>query len=213
MPRTAARKKTASAAKLDLYKLHKAEYVTPKKPVLIDAKPARYLTIEGSGEPGGDVFQVRIGALYAAAYTIKMASKQAGRDYTVCKLEADWWTPGAQPCAFDKVPKSRWCWKFLIRTPDFIGKSELSAAVKTLLAKGKDPEVGDVRLETVGEGPCVQMLHVGPYDQEQESLAAMRAFAEAGGLSPSGPHREIYLSDPRRVASEKLRTILRQPVR
>jgi hypothetical protein len=100
----------------------------------------------------------------------------------------------------------------MIRTPDFIGKKELDAAVATLLKRGKSPEVKEVKLESIKEGECVQMLHAGPYDKEHESIALMRRSAEANGLKMVGPHHEIYLSDPRRVEPERLKTILRQPV-
>lgn len=198
------------ASKLDLYKLHKAEYVTPKKPVLVRTKPAQYLTIQGQGAPGGERFTACIGALYGAAFTIKMTRKFAGkRDYAVCKLEGQWFFTG-DPNA---VPKEKWKWKLMIRTPDFVSRKDLDAATATLLKRGKAREVQSVRLETIDEGACVQMLHVGPYETECETIALMQEFAEAHGAKPAGPHHEIYLSDPRRVPPERLKTILRQPVR
>ena len=194
--------------KLDLYKLHKAEYVTPRKPVLIRVKPAQYLIIEGHGAPGNTRFQACIGALYGMAFTIKMARKFAGQqDYGVCKLEGQYFGDLAA------IPKDDWNWKLMIRTPDFITRKDLESAVAVLLKRGKPGEVKEVKLETLNEGECVQMLHVGPYDQECDSIALMRRFAEAGGLTLAGPHHEIYLSDPRRVPPERLRTILRQPMR
>lgn len=139
--------------KVDLYKLHKADYAAPKKPVLLEVAPARYLGIDGEGKPGGEEFQARVGALYGAAFTIKMTRKFAGKgDYAVCKLEG------------------------------------------------------------LDEGQCVQMLHLGPFDAERETIAVMRAFMDEEGLTRRGLHHEIYLSDPRRVAPERLRTILRLPV-
>jgi hypothetical protein len=194
--------------KLDLYKLHKAEYAMPRKPVLLRVKPAQYLTIEGHGAPGNARFQACIGALYGMAFTIKMARKFAGKqDYAVCKLEGQYFGD------LNTIPKDNWNWKLMIRTPDFIARPDLESALAVLLKRGKSPEVKEVKLETLEEGDCVQMLHVGPYDRESESVALMRRFAEAGGLSLAGPHHEIYLSDPRRVPPERLRTILRQPMR
>jgi hypothetical protein len=193
-------------AKLDLYKVHKAEYVTPRKPALVRAKPAQYLAIEGRGAPGNARFQACIGALYGMAFTVKMTRKFAGKqDYVVCKLEGQYF--GDLPA----TPKEEWTWKLLIRTPDFIGQKDMEAAVATLIKRGKSPEVKEVKLETIDEGDCVQMLHVGPYDKEHETVAQMRCFAEAGGLKLAGPHHEIYLSDPRRVPPERLKTILRVP--
>lgn len=201
----------ANAEKIDLYKLHKDEYVAPKKPVLVEIKPANYLTISGQGDPGGELFQARIGALYGMAYTIKMTSKFAGKDYVVCKLEGQWWSDES-PGDFSKVPKDKWQWKLLIRTPDFVGDEELRKTADALTKKGKTPDVKLVNLETIDEGRCVQMLHVGPYDKEGETIRAMKAFAEEQGLVLHGLHHEIYLSDPRRVAPDRLRTILRHPV-
>ena len=195
--------------KLDLYKLHKAEYVTPRKPVLVQTKPAQYLAIDGVGAPGGDRFSACIGALYAMAFTIKMTRKFAGKqDYAVCKLEGLWFFD-ADPA---KTPKDQWRWKLLIRTPDFITQAELRQTAVTLLKKGKPPEVEEVKLERLDEGQCVQMLHVGPYEREHESIMLMCALVASKGLKTIGPHHEIYLSDPRRVPPERLKTILRQPV-
>jgi hypothetical protein len=194
--------------KLDLYKVHKTEYVMPRQPALVHIKPAQYLAIEGRGAPGEARFQACIGALYAMAFTIKMTHKFAGRqDYTVCKLEGRYFGDLAG------APKKEWKWKLLIRTPDFIGEKEMDAAVATLLKRKKQEEVKEVKLEKIDEGDCVQMLHVGPYDKEHETIALMQHFAEGRGLKLAGPHHEIYLSDPRRVPAERLRTILRQPAR
>jgi len=198
--------------KIDLSKLHKEEYAAPKKPVLLDIGPATYLAISGQGEPGGPLFTQHIGALYAVAFTIKMTRKFAGeQDYAVGKLEAQWWCDGPED-NFAQVPKTQWRWRLLIRTPDFVKASELARAVEVLKKKGKTEPVEAVRLESVAEGRCVQMLHVGPYDREPETLAVMKAHAEKHGLKFHARHHEIYLSDPRRVPPEKLKTILRHPV-
>jgi hypothetical protein len=198
--------------KLDLYKLHKAEYAATRKPVLVELKPASYLAISGQGAPGGDLFTASIGALYGVAFTIKMTRKFAGQqDYAVCKLEGQWWSELAAD--FAKLPKDQWLWKLLIRTTDFIKKDDLRQAVAVLLKRGKGEDVKRVWLESLAEGLCVQMLHVGPYDRECETIAVMKAFAEKQQLVFSGKHHEIYLSDPRRVPPERLKTIVRQPVR
>jgi hypothetical protein len=194
--------------KIDLYKTHKQEYVAPKKPVLVLTGPAQYLAISGRGAPGGERFSACVGALYAVAFTVKMTRKFAGRqDYAVCKLEGQWFFDG-NPAA---IPKDRWQWKLLIRTPEFITQADRDQAVATLLKKGKPREIEEVTLEHIEEGQCVQMLHAGPYEREHETIAVMRDFAEGRGLRFAGPHHEIYLSDPRRVPPDRLRTILRQP--
>jgi hypothetical protein len=198
-----------ASEKLDLYKLHHGEYVSPRKPALVDVKPAKYLAIGGRGAPGGPDFQAKLQALYNVAFTIKMARKSAGRDYAVCKLEGLWWGSAKKA---DGMAPAAWNWKLLIRTPDFISKQDLELATQKLKSKGKPATVGDVKLESIEEGRCVQMLHVGPYDREAGTIQQMEQFAESRGLSFRGLHHEIYLSDPRRVTPDRLKTILRHPV-
>lgn len=200
-----------AAPKLDLYREHKSEYVAPKKPVLVEVGPARYLAVEGQGAPGNEAFTVGVSALYGAAFTIKMTRKLAGLgDYKVCQLEGLWWSD--RPGDFVGLPPELWRWKLLIRTPDFVTDSDLAAAVEQLIKKGKGAEVRRVTLESIHEGTCVQMLHVGAYADEGRTVDLMHRFAEEKGLTFHGPHHEIYLSDPRRVPPERLRTILRHPV-
>lgn len=195
--------------KLDLYKRLKAEYVTPKAPTLVATTPGKYLTVSGRGDPNGAPFQAAIGALYGAAFTIKMARKVAGRDYAVAKLEGLWWGGERGKLIIDSRP-STWRWKLMIRVPTFITATDLQRARRVLAERGRKP--GAIRLENVREGRVVQLLHVGPYDREHASIGRMQEFAAARGLRFHGRHHEIYLSDPRRVAPTKLRTILRQPV-
>lgn len=203
----------AAADKIDLYKLHKDQYVTPKNPILLTAEEATYLSVYGQGAPGGSEFTDKIGALYGVAYTVKMTRKFAGlQDYVICKLEALWWADGDDP-SLDAVPPEQWRWKVMIRTPDCVEPDELERAVATLTAKGKGPQADKVHLETLGEGLCVQMLHVGPYENEPHTVDQMEAFANDQGLVFHGRHHEVYLSDPRRVAPDRLKTILRHPVR
>jgi hypothetical protein len=197
--------------KVDLCKLHRADYAAPRKPVLLTIPPACYLTARGQGPPGGEVFQARIGALYGAAFTVKMTRKFAGlQDYAIGKLEAQYFFDTEQVAC--QTPPDQWRWRLLIRTPDFVAKKDLDQALAALKAKGKVSDPKAVALETIEEGLCVQMLHVGPYDREPDTVAVMRQFAEQQKLKLCGPHHEIYLSDPRRVPPERLKTILREPV-
>jgi hypothetical protein len=200
-----------TTAKLDLYKEFKQDYVAPKKPVLIRVSTAKYLAITGRGEPGGAMFQEHVGALYGAAFTLKMEKKAAGRDYKVCHLEGLWWGDNNEP-VFPSAPPSSWNWKLLIRVPDFVTATDLDKAISRLKEKGKRDPASEITLETISEGLIVQMLHVGPYAEEQKTIAEMLKLAQSNGKSFCGMHHEIYLSDPRRVAPERLRTILRMPV-
>ena len=197
--------------KLDLYARHKSEYIAPRSPAVLTMGAARYLTVAGRGDPNGPTFGAAVGALYGIAYTIKMAKKAGGRDFRVSKLEGLWWGAPRGKLLIDS-PVRTWRWKVMIRVPTFVAARDLLAARRTLVRRGRTLEAR-VRLETLREGRCVQMLHRGPYRAEHGTIAAMVAFARGRGLRPRGRHHEIYLSDPRRVAPARLRTILRQPVR
>ena len=198
--------------KIDLYKAHAADYVTPKKPILLKIPKSQYLAIEGQGAPGGPAFQDAVGALYAVAYTLKMTNKfESGRDYAVAKLEAQWWVD--EGACFEKESKDKWHWNLLIRTPDFVTRKDVASIHAKLVEKGKPAVVKKVVLAPINEGQCVQMLHVGPYDRVGDSIASMQAAAGEQGYVFHGRHHEIYLNDPRRVAPEKLRTIVRVPLK
>jgi hypothetical protein len=198
--------------KIDLLKLHRAEYSATGSPRILEVAPARYLAVSGRGAPGGDEFGRKVGALYAVAFTTKMARKAESRDYAVGRLEGLWWCDEAPGWEFAQAPRDRWQWKLLIRTPDFVTEADIANAAQALLARGKTEPVGEVRLETLEEGTCVQVLHTGPYAAETEAIRGMHAFAEAEGYHFHGRHHEIYVNDPGRTAPEKLRTILRHPV-
>lgn len=200
----------AKPAKLDLCKKFRSEYVTPKEPVFVLVGPARYLTICGHGAPGGEYFKAHIAALYTVAYTMKMAEKSIGFDYKVCHLEGQWWAEDG--CDFRTHQPKEWEWRLMIRVPEFITEKDVDVAVKAVLAKGKAALAGEIRLEEIAEGRCVQILHVGPYAEECSDVEKMHKFAEGKGVHMRGPHHEIYLSDPNRVPKERLRTILRYPV-
>lgn len=203
-----------STSKIDLFKQHKADYAAPRTPQYVTPEAAAYLAIRGKGGPSGEEFQAGVAALYGIAYGLKFGRKKAGLgpDYGVCKLEALYWGK-SKTGDFSRLPKSEWNWKLLIRTPDFIDADEIAETARALIDKGKDPLVTRVKLETLDEGDCVQQLHVGPFDQVGATIESMRALVEDDGRRFAGTYHEIYLSDPRRVAPEKLKTIVRIPVR
>lgn len=181
---------------------------------IVDVPELRYLAVDGHGDPNTSAaFADAVEALYPVAYTLKFASKrELGRDYVVMPLEGLWWADDMD--AFTAArDKSRWDWTLLIMVPDWTDQQMFDAAVAQVRTKGGPARLGDVRLETLAEGRCVQTLHVGSFDDEAETLARMHdEFIPANGLRRTGRHHEIYLSDFRRVAPEKQRTILRQPV-
>jgi hypothetical protein len=200
-------------SKMELAEVWKPDYVAPRKPVLLEIGPATYLAVEGQGEPGGESFSAKIGALYGMAYTIKMTRKFGGRqDYTISKLEAQWWGDSKDQSCFANRPKAQWNWRLMIRTPEFVVPAELDAARAALKKRNKDAGTAEVQLYNFTEGSCVQMLHIGPYDQEVQTIQKMEQFATAKGLHFAGKHHEIYISDPRRVPPDKIKTILRMPV-
>jgi hypothetical protein len=215
MKKTAKPKKSLTAkkaAKLDLYAQLRDEYITPKAPAFVSVARAYYVGIAGQGAPGSPAFTEAVSALYNVAFTVKMARKFAGTDYTVTKLEGLWWAGATETEFHIDAPRDEWRWKLMIRIPDFVSKAEVAGAVKQLIAKGKPAAVSRVERFALTEGRCVQVLHLGPYADEPGTIARMRAFAEGHGKQIHGTHHEIYLSDPRRVAPAKLRTILRVPV-
>lgn len=192
-----------AAAKTDLKKTLDGYRARAGQFRILDIPPTRYLAIDGSGDPNtSPAYAAALELLFPAAYKLKFASKrELGEDYVVPPLEALWWAEDM--AAFTTARnKSAWSWTVLIMVPEWIPGDLLAAHV---------PD--EVRVETLDEGTCVQTLHVGSYDDEGPVLARMHdEFIPANGLTRTGRHHEIYLSDARRVAPEKLRTILRQPV-
>ena len=205
-----AHKKTPSA-KLDLYAEHPDEYVTPRDPAFVRVGRAYYLAIDGRGAPGSPRFTEAINALYTVAFTVKMARKFAGTDYTVAKLEAVWWVH-LPDTDFLRTPRERWRWQLMLRVPGFVTRGEVAKTIERLLERGKPASVTRVKRITLTEGRCIQVFHAGAYADEAATIERMRVFAELHRLRFRGAHHEIYLSDPHRVAPAKLRTIVRMPV-
>ena len=181
-------------------------------PQVVEVPDLRYLMIDGHGDPNTPVRADAIAALYPVAYALKFASKDLGRDHVVMPLEGLWWA--ADMDSFTSArDKSRWDWTLMIMVPDWVTDGMFAAAVDRVGAKDRPARLDDLRMDTLSEGLCVQALHIGSYDDEGPLLRQMHEeFAPAHGLTMVGKHHEIYLSDPRRVDSARLRTILRQPV-
>jgi hypothetical protein len=182
---------------------------------LVELPDQQYLMVDGHGDPNtSPAYADALATLYPVAYTLKFASKRdLGRDYVVPPLEGLWWAEDMDVFTRSR-DKTQWDWTLMILTPDWIDAATVDGAVATAAAKDRPPRLDDLRLETLSEGLCVQTLHVGPYDEEAGVLARMHdEFVPEHDLEMVGRHHEVYLSDPRRAAPEKLRTILRQPVR
>lgn len=181
---------------------------------ILDVPVTRYLMIDGAGDPNvSPEYAAALAALYPVAYALKFASRrELERDYVVPPLEGLWWADDMDSFT-NRRDKSQWRWTMMLMAPDWITERMFEAALAAVRAKGAPGLLGGVRLESLAEGRCVQTLHVGPFDDEGPVLERLhREFVSAHGLRLTGKHHEIYLSDPRRTAPEKLRTILRQPV-
>ncbi len=201
-----------NAHKLDLTKADKTYYASTTTPQLAHFGDLPYLSIMGKGSPDGIEFAQSTEALYTVAYSVKKVCKEQNRDFTVAKLEGQWWVESDR-YGLD-VPREEWCWKLLIRMPDYVGVALAEVARQTAATKKKDLEpLQRVAFEIINEGSCVQILHIGPYSDEPATLAKMHGFMSAHSLASNGLHHEIYLSDPRKSAPSSMKTILRHPVK
>jgi hypothetical protein len=182
---------------------------------VVEVPPMQYLMADGHGDPNtAQAYQEAVEALYAVAYKLKFMSKrQLGQDYVVPPLEGLWWAEDMDAFTVDR-DKSAWDWTMMIMQPAWITPEMFAEALRQVEAAKGLPALPLLRLETYHEGPSVQILHLGSYEDEGPVLQRMHAeFIPQGGYEMAGKHHEIYLSDPRRVTPEKLRTVLRQPVR
>jgi hypothetical protein len=202
-------------SKIDFKKELKHLYrPSPKEFVVVDVPPMSFLMIDGHGDPNtAQEYQDAVEALYAVAYALKfMSKKQKGMDYVVPPLEGLWWVENMEE--FSTEDKSAWDWTMMVMQPESVTQEMFEAALEQVEKKKDLPALSKLRLETYHEGLAVQILHIGSYDDEGPTIAKMHhEFMPENGYEPAGKHHEIYLSDPRKVAPEKLKTVLRQPVR
>jgi hypothetical protein len=206
----AGRQEAAMARKLrkvDVRQAHPELYRAARKVEEVNAGRAAFLAADGVGEPGGGTYQEAIGKLYALAYTTKFSMKHAGTlDFAVPNLECLWFD---DPTA---KPMSQWRWRLLLRIPEEVTGQDLQRARKVLRDR-KGADVSGVRRRTWTEGRAAQVLHVGPYETVNQSYKALQAYAGEHGLRCIAPGHEVYLNDPRRTLPERLKTIVRMPVR
>ena len=205
----------------DFKKEFKEFYMPSSKPEIVTVPRANYIAVRGKGDPnqpGGD-YQHAISVLYAVAYTLKMSYKSDYRiegffEYVVPPLEGFWWQEGVD--GVDYSDKSAFNWISVIRLPDFVAQKDFDWAVRTA-EKKKKLDCSSAEFFTVDEGLCVQMLHTGSYDDEPQTVAEMDSYLKENGyandLSPQRQHHEIYLSDARKTPSEKLKTVIRHPIK
>jgi hypothetical protein len=198
------------------------EYYMPKnKPAIVDVPAANYIAVSGKGNPNeeGGAYQQAISILYAVAYTLRMSYKTGYKingffEYVVPPLEGFWWQDGMD--SVDYSNKSSFNWISVIRLPDFITKQNFEWAVTTA-SKKKGIDCSSAYFLTLNEGLCVQIMHLGSYDSEPETIAIMERYLLQNGYVKDSKgdrlHHEIYLSDPRKCAPEKLKTVIRLPVK
>ena len=199
------------------WKKNEKQFYLPKnKPELISVPEFKFFTIEGNGNPNDEFFAEYIGVLYSLSYGIKMSPKKGIEpkgyfDYTVYPLEGVWDLNEKAKKSFDgTINKNDLVFKLMIRQPDFVDKDFALQILEQTTKKKPHDLLEQVRFEEIIEGECIQMLHLGSYDNEPESFKLMESFAEQEKYSrKSRTHREIYLSDARKVPPDKLKTVLR----
>ena len=205
----------------DFKKEYREFYMPNNRPGIVTVPRMNYIAVRGQGDPNreGGAYQQAIGKLYGIAYTIKMSKKGDRRiegyyDFVVPPLEGFWWQP--ETAGVDYSRKEDFHWISVIRLPDFVTEADLSWAVAEAAAKKKE-DFSCVEFLPCEEGLCVQCLHVGPYDDEPATVARMHAYMEQQGytldISDRRLHHEIYLSDARKTAPDKLKTVIRHPIK
>lgn len=185
-----------------------------KQPQVITIPPLNYLMINGHGDPNTTPdYSASVSALYTLSYTLKFDLKKRGEtpDYKVFPLQGLWWSSNMDD--FLTGNKSNWDWTMMIAQPDWITPEEIEKAKTKALAKVTQAVLDRVRFETYDEGLVVQLMHIGPYSAEGPNIARMHQFAFDQGYQLTGKHHEIYLKDPNKAAPEKLKTVIRQPIR
>jgi hypothetical protein len=203
-------------SKIDFKKELKHSYQpSAKKFAVVDVTPMQFLMIDGHGDPNtAQEYQDAVEALFGVAYALKfMSKKELEKDYVVPPLEGLWWAKDMETFT-TKRDKSAWDWTMMIMQPEWISQDMFTAAVKQVEKKKGLPALSKIRLETYHEGLSVQIMHIGSYDDEGPTIAKMHhEFMPENGYTEAGKHHEIYLGDPRKVVPEKLKAVLRQPIR
>ena len=205
----------------DFKKEYREFYLPKNRPEIVTVPKANYIAVRGHGDPNepGGAYQIAIEVLYSVAYTLKMSYKTDHKiegffEYVVPPLEGFWWQDGVN--GVDYGDKSTFNWISVIRLPDFVTEADFRWAVDTA-AKKKKLDCPAAELLPIDEGLCVQILHIGSYDAEPETVAVLDRFLAENGyvndFSPIRLHHEIYLSDARKTAPDKLKTVIRHPIK
>lgn len=203
------------AEKYEWKRAEKSLYAPGKQPQLVEVSICKFFTLRGEGNPNDAFFTEYIQCLYSLSYALKMQwKKENGFDYAVYPLEGVWSLPVSVQGDNGDLNKDRLMFHLMIRQPDFVSEEYAADIIEKVKIKKPHPLLENVKFEVISEGTCVQMLHVGSYDDEPASFAEMNSFVRKNNLSRvSTVHREIYLSDARRVEADRLKTILRFQVK
>jgi len=205
----------------DFKKEYKEFYMPKNKPEIVTVLKANYIAVRGRGNPNeeGGAYQQAISVLYAVAYTLKMSYKTDYKikgffEYVVPPLEGFWWQDNIGEVDF--TDKSAFNWISVIRLPDFVTKEDFEWAVETATKK-KNLNCSSAEFMTIDEGLCIQIMHSGSFDEESATISLMDEYLDKNGyvndITPKRLHHEIYLSDPRKVAPEKWKTVIRHPIK
>jgi hypothetical protein len=201
-------------AKVDLKKELKHLYhSSATEVVLVDVPDMNFLMIDGAGDPNkAQEFHDAIQVLYGVSFTLKfMIKKEQEIDYAVMPLEGLWWTDDMTQFSMDN--KDIWKWTLMIMQPDYVRAALVDKAIEQVAKKKDPPALSQTRFERFHEGLSAQIMHIGPFAAEAPTIQKLHHFIEDTGHALRGKHHEIYLSDPRRAAPEKMKTVIRQPVR
>lgn len=205
----------------DFKKEYKEFYMPKNKPEIVTVPAANYIAVRGSGNPNdeGGAYKQAVGVLYAVAYTLKMSYLGDHKidgfySYVVPPLEGFWWQDGI--AGVDYTNKAAFHWISVIRLPEFVTEADFKWAVETATKK-KQLDCSSAEFLTIEEGLCVQIMHIGPFDDEPKTVAIMNEYIEANGyendINDTRLHHEIYMSDARKVAPEKWKTVIRHPIK
>lgn len=208
--------------KTDYKKQQKNLYIPGKKPYIVEVPKMTFIMIDGSGNPNtSETYQAALETLYGLSFTIKMSKMNGSQpdgyfEYVVPPLEGLWWTYGIAFDGINVTDKDSFCWTSMIRQPEFVTREVFERAKDTLSKKKPNLNLSAARLEVFEEGLCAQIMHIGPYDDEPATIVKLEQFISEQGytldINEERKHHEIYLSDPRRTAAEKLRTVIRHPI-
>lgn len=196
----------------DLRRSHPDLYRAPDAPVRLTVPPLGYLMVDGRGDPNtAPDYADAVATLYAVGYGLRFMAKAAGAEpWTVMPLEGLWWADDMSTFSVER--RGDWRWTMMIAQPSLVTSAMVADALAAAVRKRKAPSSDRLRLAVLDEGDSVQVMHHGPYADEGPTIAGLHAFIANAGLALRGEHHEVYLSDPRKSAPEKMRTIIRQPV-